>query len=299
MLPLTRRMTWTPAVVLVVGPLWAKSAELGEPAEVFVRVEDRGNAVPGLKASNVRIVENGVGMDVARVEPAGPASVVLLVENSESSWKYLDEVNSAMQGFQKHAPTYHAYSLVSYSEDPKVEATLTKDAADVAAAYAGRKQSAWGYVAAYDALDRVLDEVEKLSGFRAVIMVGSGDDAFSRTSFKKLQQRVEAANVVIYTIQLGGSQAAAEDAPDLASGQMFLESMSRQSGGEFFCPNCEVGYKTAVEEILESLERFYRVSYARQAAPSSGFAKLRVEAFRIEDDERRDYRVVARPGWRF
>lgn len=299
---ITRRVAWTVAVVLLTGPLWAKAGERqepGEPSEVYVRVEDRGKPILRLDVSNVRVVENGIGMNVLEVERAGPASVVLLVENSETSWKYLSEVNHAMQGFLKHAPPYHSYSLVSFSEDAQVEAVLTKDAADVAAAYAGRKQSAWGYVAAYDALDRVLDSLEKLSGFRVVILVGSGDDAFSRTSFRKLQHRVEAMNVVVYSIQLGGSRMTQPDAPDMTNGRMFLEAMARRTGGGHYCPDCEIGYKTAVEEILESLDRYFLIRYERPAGAETGFVPLDVEAFRLEGDKRHDYQVTARPGLRY
>jgi len=312
----TQGVFWILAAVTVM----ALAAEQSDLAHLYVRVEDHGKAKQGLVAKNFRVIEGEKVRIVSSAEPAGPASVVLLVENSEASWKYLNEVNSAMRGFLKTAPPWHSYSLVSYTEDPRVEAPMTSQASRIAQAYAGRKQSAWGRVAAYDALDQVLDEVEKLEGFRAVVVIGSGEDAFSQAEFEDLVRRVELTDVVVYSVQLGGSQVPAlgtpkgledlqdivslgdglsAEPPDLRRGEMFLRAIADRSGGDFYCPNCEAGYRTAIEEIVDSLESYYRVSYRRATPPNWGFAKLRVTSFRIDDDVRYDYRVKVRPGWRF
>lgn len=293
--------------------------ELGQDVGVFVRIEDRNEEAPPAETLRVRLLAAGVPAEVTAVEPAGPASVVLLVENSEASWRYLGEVDSAMRGFLDHAPPHHAYSLVSYAADPTVEATLTHEAVDVAAAYVERKPSAQRRAAAYDALAGVLDEVEKLDGFRVVVMIGSGEDAFSKTRLGDLIERIEASDIVVYSIQLGGSAAAeaappdvpadlrqwidlgrrpADDPVDLTRGRMFLGAIAERSGGELHCPNCEAGYRTAVEQVLAELDRFFRVEYRPAATTETGFRKLRVEAYRLDDDVRTDYRVTARPGLR-
>jgi hypothetical protein len=54
-----------------------------------------------------------------------------------------------------------------------------------------------------------------------------------------------------------------------------------------------------VERILDGLGRDYRVSYRREGPPPAGYKKLRVEAFRLDDDVRTDFDAKARPGWRF
>jgi VWFA-related protein len=195
------------------------------------------------------------------------------------------------------------------------------DARKVVTAYVSRKQSAVSHVAAYDALDRVLDSTEKLSGLRVVIMIGSGEDEFSQTGFRDVLERAEASNVVIYSVQLGGSLAATAaalpsgfedleeelgfgkrsqgDVPNLARGEMFLRAVARRTGGDFYCPNCEAGYRTSVEQIIDSLDKYYRLTYTRRTEPEPGFAKLRVQAFRLDDDVRTDFDVKARQGWRF
>jgi VWFA-related protein len=286
---------------LVVVAIALLLVQWSQGAELYVRVVDQGKPVAGLTAENFRVVEGGRGRTVVQAEPAGPASVVLLVENSETSWRYLSEVNSAMRGFLKAAPSGHQYSLVSFSLEQNVEATLSAEAERVVAAYAGRKQSTWSYVAAYDALDQVLDALRKVQGLRVVVMVGAGEDSFSRASFRDVIRRLETENVVVYSLQLGGSAAFTSDGDgaDLHRGGQFMQAIAQRSGGERYCPNCEAGYRTAVEEVLDSLATFYRLQYDGEDAPKDEAVELSVEAFRLNDDVRHDYRVKAKPVVRF
>ncbi|MDA0207724.1 MAG: hypothetical protein O3A53_16430 [Acidobacteria bacterium] len=202
-----------------------------------------------------------------------------------------------MRGFLKAAPSGNEYSLVSFSDEQKVEATLTAEAQQVAAAYVGRQQSAWGYVAAYDAFDQVLDALKKVQGLRVVVMIGAGEDSFSKASYGDVIRRLESENVVVYSLQLGGSAAFANngDGADLRRGGQFMQAIAQRSDGERYCPNCEAGYRTAVEEVLDSLATFYRVQYDSEDAPKDKEVKLSVKAFRLNDDIRHDYQVKAKP----
>lgn len=289
---------------------------------LFVNVEHKGRPVPGLAARNFIIREGETTPRVDSAEPAGPASVVFLVENSSTSWGYLQDVNSAMRGFLKHAREGDSYALVSYGRKVRVEAALTADPQAVARAFAGREQSAWADATLYDALDRLLDQVPKLPHRAVIVIIGSGLDRFSEAGYKQLLRRVEGENVAIHAIQLGGTDAALAPQPEISQdlrnliaaradepppqappdhnwGAMFLRAITQASGGEFFCPPCESAFSSAVERILASLDRDYRVTYHRETPPAARYHKLRLEVFRLEDDVRTDLKAKARPGWRF
>src|SRR5690606_20994643 len=152
--------------------------------------------------------------------------------------------------------------------------------------------------AAYDALDQVLDALQRVQGLRVVVMIGAGEDSFSKASYGELIRRLETENVVVYSLQLGGSAAFASDVDgaNLHRGAQFMQAIAERSGGERYCPNCEAGYRTAVEEVLDSLATFYRLQYdSEDAAPKDKEAKLSVRAFRLNDDVRHDYAVKAKP----
>ena len=309
-----------PAAIGLLGAP-AGTPESADLTAVYVRVEHKGQAVPGLTARNFRIREGSATPWVESAEPAGPASVLFLVENSYTSWNYLQDVNAAMRGFLDHAREQDSHALVSYGREVRVEAALTADPREVSRAFAGRKQSSWADATLYDALDRLLDQVPKLPHRAVIVIIGSGLDRFSEASYKQLLRRIEGENVAIHAIQLGGTdpaltprpeisqdlrnllakQAAAEPSqapPDLNWGAMFLRAITRATGGEFFCPPCESAFSSAVERILNTLDRDYRVTYRRDGPAPTGYQKLQVEAFRLDDDVRTDLDAKARPGWR-
>lgn len=300
------------AMVLGVGQAADRTATRGSAADprnvtVEVTVEHNRQGVTGLTAHNFRVYENGESREVTRAEPAGPASIVLLVENSLHSWRFLNDVRSAMRGFLSAAPEEkgHSYALVTYTGRPVVEQTLTKEIDRIRTAFVDAQQSAWGRTDTYDALHRVLKEVEGLPGRRVLIFVGFGYDAFSRNTFGELQQKLEATNAQVYGFATGSDLRReprrldqTSQPSDLRDGEMLVRMLAGRSGGKWFCPGCEADFIDSMRETMETLDRQYTVEYQRPAAGGPGFHKLKVQAFRLDDDVRTDFRVRAREGWR-
>ena len=300
--------------VLTLTTLVAWATEPGTPVEgnpnttvaVQVTVEQKGKAVVGLTAGNFRVYEDGEPRGVIRAEPADPASIVLLVENSLHSWRFLNDVRSAMRGFLRAADEQkgHSYALVTYERKPIVEQTLTQEISRIRAAFVDVKQSAWGRTDTYDSIYRVLEEMESLPGRRVLIFLGFGYDAFSRHTFGELQRKVHASNIQVYAIATGSdlrqlSEKAVGTPPpaDQWQGDMLIRMLAEQSGGKWFCPSCEAGYADSMREIMDTLDHQYTVEYRRPEPPAPGFHKLRIQAFEITNDTRRDFKVRARPGW--
>ncbi len=292
------------------GPAKEPDIQVGATDESIVvmevSVEYRGSGVPGLSARNFRVFEDGEPREVVSAEVAGPASVVLLIENSLHSWRFLNDVRSAMRGFLRTAPEEkgHSYALVTYEREPVVEQSLTREIGRIRAAFAGVEQSAWGRTDTYDSIYRVLEAMRSLPGRRVLIFIGVGYDAFSRHTLGELANQVEAENVQVYGFATGsGPRQNAEqnwtpDLPDLQQGEMLIRMLAQQSGGRWFCPSCEADYADSMRDTMRTLDRQYTVTYERPAPLEPGFHKLKVEAFDLVDDARRDYRVRAREGWR-
>jgi VWFA-related protein len=291
-------------IALAIGVLPALADITGDTVSLYVTVQKDRKAVPGLTARNFRIYEQGEPCTVRSAAPSEPASIVLLVENSLTSWRFLNDVRSAMRGFLKAAPEGHSYALVSYARRPTVEATLTKEIDRIRMAYVDLQQSAWRETDTYDAVYRVIEEMDKLPGRRVLIFIGFGYDAFSRYTVGELQRKVETTNTLIYGIATG-SDLRQERPPygqtaeplDLRKGKMLVEMLARRSGGKFYCPSCEADYADSMRDVMETLDRQYTVVYERPVARKAGFRKLKVEAFEIIDDIRRDFKVRVRDGW--
>lgn len=279
----------------------------GSTVVVEVTVEHKGTAVAGLTERNFRVYEDGETREVVSAEPAGPASIVLLVENSLHSWRFLNDVRSAMRGFLKAAPEEkgHSYALVTYERQAVVEQSLTREIGRIRAAFGGVEQSAWARTGTYDSIFRVLEAMASLPGRRVLIFIGVGYDAFSQHTFGELADKVEIENVQVYGFATGSAlrqaseqQAWTPDLPDLRQGEMLIRMLAQRSGGESFCPSCEADYVDSMRDTMGTLARQYTVKYRRPGSLKPGFHKLKVEALDVVDDVRRAYRVRARDGWR-
>jgi VWFA-related protein len=289
------------------GPESCVEASDESAVVVEVTVERKSNAVAGLAARNFHVYEDGMPREVLAAEPAGPASIVLLVENSLHSWRFLNDVRSAMRGFLKAAPvgSGHSYALVTYERQAIVEQSLTREIDRIRDAFVNIQQSAWGKTDTYDSIFRVLEAMESLSGRRVLIFIGVGYDAFSRHTFGELAHKVQTANIQVYGFATGSDlrrgsddKVWTPDLPDLRQGEMLIRMLAEQSGGRWFCPSCEADYADSMRETMRTLDRQYTVTYQRPAPLEPGFHKLKVEAFDVVDDVRRNYRVRAREGWR-
>jgi VWFA-related protein len=305
-----------PAVFLglVVGGLVPAGLQAVDPAgstvTMDVTVQAKGAGVPGLGVRNFRVFEDGEARDVVRAEPAGPASIVLLVENSLHSWRYLHDVRSAIRGFLRAAPEGrgHTYALVTFGRQTKVEQSLTPEIERIRAAFGDVRQSAWDRTDTVDAVYRVAEEMEALPGRRVLIFVGFGYDAFSKRTFAELQRKLAASRAQVWAIATGSDQrrdasvgpvSETAQPPDLQQGEMLIRMMAQQTGGKYFCPLCDADYVASMRETLATLdEKQYTVEYRRPAGLKPGFHKLRVEAFQLIGDRRENFTVRAREGWR-
>jgi VWFA-related protein len=295
------------SVALAIEP--RSRVESGDATTVVVdiTVEHRGEGVSGLTAENFLVREDGVEREVVSAAPAGPASIVLLVENSLHSWRYLNDVRSAMRGFLKAAPEGkgHSYALVTYERRPMDEQSLTQELARIRAEFKSVEQSAWGQTDTYDSIARTLEAMRPLPGRRVLIFIGVGYDLFSRHTFGELAEKVEADDVQVYGFATGSEPrelsklgVGAANMPDLEQGEMLLRMLAQRSGGKWFCPSCEADYLDSMRDTMNTLDRQYTVVYQRPEPLGAGFHKLKVEAFTTVDGVRRNFQVRARDGWR-
>lgn len=75
--------------------------------------------------------------------------------------------------------------------------------------------------------------------------------------------------------------------------------LADKSGGQAWFPKLEGAYPDIMKGIMQDLAKQYRLEYESRAPAGHKFHNIRVEAFRILDDQRQDFKVRAREGWRF
>jgi len=277
----------------------------GETVSVYLNVEKGGNLVTGLTDGNFRLYQDGQRQPFRLEKPEEPASVALLVEYSGSSGYFLEDIQYAMQGFLKHAIEGHWYALATYSHTLEVRTDFTKQTGRITEAYSQLDTPQLSEVDTYDAIYEMLDKLGRLPGRRILVVIGSGFDTFSEHKLDDVKKKAESENVTVFVAGLGSLLRGSYDPFLGTSGQMslmqaqaFLQMLSSKTGGFAWFPRMTNAFLDVMQGIMQSIGTQYRLVYETRVRGSGKFHKIKVEAFRVVNDKREDFKVLVREGWR-
>jgi VWFA-related protein len=274
-----------------------------EQVSLYLNVEKDGKLVTGLGTDNFRLYVDGKIVPARLERPETPASIALLVEYSNSTGYYMDDIDLAINGFMKYAPEGHWYALASYSQGLTINQDFTNLTGAISSAYSTLGPPMWNEINTYDAIFEMLDKMGRLPGRRILIVVGTGVDTFSEHSLDDVKKKVEEENVVVFVAGAGSPFRGAYDLGSsgnmtLLQAKAFLQMVSEKSGGFAWFPSQYSAFPDVIQGTMQSIETQYRLVYQRPIRPAGKFHKIKVEAFRIVDDKREDYKVLVRSGWR-
>jgi VWFA-related protein len=271
---------------------------------IYANVEQDGKLVTGLDRANFRVWLDNQAQQFALQEPETPISVVLLVEYSQQSWRYLSDIQNAIEGFADNAPEGNWYALVTFDHDTNVVLDFTKEKARISPAFSGLGQPMWNETDTYDAIYDTLDKTARLPGRRVIIFIGAGIDSFSRHSFGDIEKALESADVTMYCLGAGSAFRSYYDAylgasarMDLLQAQSFLNMLADKTGGEAWFPNMDVGFRDAMKGLMQDLSTQYRI-VLKDIASDGRLHKIKVEAFTVTDDKRKNLKVRVRDSIR-
>ena len=272
---------------------------------LYVNVEQDGKLITGLTASNFRVFLDDRGQDFELQPPDTPASLVLLMEYSRQSGMFLEEMRNAIDGFLEHAPEGNWYALVTFDRTSNIVVDFTKEKGQIRAALYNLPEPMWNEINSYDAISNIIERMARVSGRRAIVFLGSGFDTFSAASLDAIEKSMGATDVSIYCLGTG-SALRTTYAPyldissemDLLQARAFLTMLSEKSGGDAWFPDFETVFHDAMEGVMQDLATQYKL-VVKGAIPSDGrLHKIKVEAFTITNEKRKNFKVRVREGVR-
>jgi VWFA-related protein len=305
-----RQTAWKVVIGLaaLAWPLGARSGAVEprtESRSLYLNVEKGSGLISGLTQENFRLYVDGKPQPFRLEKPEEPASVALLVEHSGSSGYFADDLNAALQGFLKHAPEGHWYALATFSHELEIQTDFTKQIGEITGTYSQLGLPTWSEIDTYDAVYEMLDKMGRLPGRRILIVVGSGLDTFSEHGLRQVQKKAEGENVTIFVAGLGSLFRGVYDSyldssarMSLVQAQAFLQMLATKTGGFAWFPNQFNAFSDVIQGIMQSIATQYRLVFEAPLNGSGKFHKVKVEAFRVVNDKREDFKVLVREGWR-
>lgn len=293
------------AMVGVSQPSLADTPASGNQKSLYVDVEQGNKLIQGLEHDNFRLFEDGQQQSFKLEKPQSPVTIGLLVEYSESSWIYFNDIDAAISGFVHAFPTGNWYALATFANTMKVQVDFTKSVGDIVSTYESLGDPGWNEVDTYDAVYSMLDKMGRLPGRRVLVVIGSGLDSFSHHTIEDVQKKAREANVVIYGIGLGTYLRGMYEPYlndiqqlDLTQARAFLNMLADESGGESWFPMETGAYADIMKGVVQDIQNQYRLVYTPETPKEKDFHKITVKAFAMKDGKMQQFDVRVRKGWR-
>lgn len=237
--------------------------------------DGRGHFVAGLPVDAFRVFDEGRPQEVSFfAEQDAPATIGLLIDGSGSMVENKDRVVAAITTFALASHPDDQFLPLVFNErvTPVLppDRRFTDDPMELSAALT-RHLNAYGRTAFHDALAAALDALaEARHERRALVVLSDGGDNASRLTFNEVLARVQASNVVIYSVAL-------LDPLNRDQNPRALRRLAEATGGLAFEPR----RVSAVGAVLGTIAADIRSRYTLAYAPPEGAADGRLRHVRV------------------
>jgi VWFA-related protein len=286
-------------------------------------VDNKGHFIPGIPGGNFRVLENNVPQPLQKVEMGeAPMTIALVIEFSNLFQSYWSEgwyqTLQLAWGFAQSLKPEDYCAVVAYDIRPEILTDFTTDKMKVREGLDRLKIAAWSESNLYDAITDTADRMSGIEGRKAILLLSSGIDTFSKITFDKTRKSLQESGVPIYAIGL--LQALREYAD--ARGQMSslarmdflqadngLRTFSKETGGQAFFPRFEGEFPSIFQTIHQALRNQYVITYSpTNKAHDGAFRKIKVELVNpatneplpVKDEKGKPikYQIIAKSGYK-
>src|SRR5215510_201595 len=253
-----------------------------------VVTDKKGNFIPNLTSKNFRLFEDKVEQKITNFAPTtAPLTIVILVEFANTLAFWYDDVITPTAGFIQLLRPDDWAALVAYDLRPEILTDFTQDKRELYAGLNRMRIPAFSETNLFDALKDTLDRLEEVDGKKAVLLIGTGVDTFSKITFDTILKRVNNTNAVIYCI--GMMQFAREyfDAHGYLSPEQRLtylqadnqlNTFAKRTGGKAWFPRFAGEYPGILQQVGIELRNQYSMGYQSTNANKDGkFRKIKVD----------------------
>jgi VWFA-related protein len=250
-----------------------------------VAVIDRnGQFIPGIPPGNFRVLEDNVPQQVRKVDlsPA-PMTIAMVIEFSNHYQQlYTNAWFETLQlswGFASTLKADDYCAIIAFDMKPEILTDFTTDKMKIKEALSRMQIPAWREANMFDA---VVDTAERMSGIegrKAILLITTGVDTFSKLTYGEARKRLQEAGVPIYSISLlGMERAMMGDSIGLLQADNELNTFARETGGRVFAPRFQGEYPGIFQAIHQALANQYVITYSPSNKTHDGsFRKLKVE----------------------
>jgi VWFA-related protein len=282
----------------------------------------QGQPIPNIPRGNFRVLEDNVPQQVSGFSTGeAPVTVAMVIEFSNLFQSYWTETwhqtLTAAYGFLETLRPEDYVAIVAYDMRPEI---LSDFSTDKRAAHDAMRRLQIAAYSESNLFDAITDTAERMSGIegrKAIVLISSGIDTFSKLTFDKTRKILQNAGVPIYAVGLMQALREWYDARgylnsiarlDFLQADNQLRTFTKETGGTAFFPRFYGEFPGIFRAVSEALRLRYELTYAPSNPARDGkFRKIKVDLvdpstgqpLKITDEKGKPvrYAIIAKGGY--
>jgi VWFA-related protein len=285
-------------------------------------IDNKGRFIPNIPRGNFRILEDNVPQQVSSFNMGeAPMTVCLVIEFSNLFQQYWSEAwyqtLTASYGFLETLKPEDYVAVVAYDLRPEILSDFSTDKRSAYEAMQRLRIAAYSESNLYDAVVDTADRMAEIEGRKAIVLIASGVDTFSKLTFDKTRRALQTAGVPIYAIGLMQALREWYDARgymssiqrlDFLQADNQMRTFAKETGGQSFFPRFYGEFPAIFNAISQSLRNQYSLAYQPSNQAKDGkYRKIKVELvnpatnepLKIVDEKGKPikYSIMAKAGY--
>jgi VWFA-related protein len=285
-------------------------------------LDNKGHFIPGIPSGNFRVLEDNVPQPLKGVNQGeAPMTVGMVIEFSNLFQQYWSETwyqtLTASYGFLETLKKDDYVAVVAYDMRPEILSDFSTDKRKAMEAMQRLRIAAFSESNLYDAVTDTAERMKDIEGRKAIVLIASGRDTFSKLTFDKTRKILQDDAVPIYAIGLMQALREYYDSHgamgpmarlDFLQADNQMRTFATETGGQAFFPRFYGEFPGIYGAISQSLRNQYQIGYEPANKARDGkYRKIKVELvnpatgepLRVTDQKGKPikYRLVAKAGY--
>jgi VWFA-related protein len=286
-------------------------------------IDNNGNPIPNIPRDRFRILEDNVPQTLTQFSIGeAPMTIALVIEFSGRFEAYgtpgWAETLTASYGFVQSLKPDDYLAVIAYDLHSTILSDFTNDRSKTGEAMSRLRIPGFSESNMFDALTDTADRMSKIEGRKAILLIASGIDTFSKINYDQARKGLQESGVPIYsieTLQVSRIMAEASGRMGPSSELTFLQAdnelrtFAKETGGQAFFPRFTAELPNVFRSISQALRTEYSLGYSPNNQTKDGkFRKITVqlvnpgtnEPMRMLNDKGKPvkYTIIAKAGYK-
>jgi len=285
-------------------------------------LDNKGHFIPNLPPADFRVTEDNVPQKITAISKGeAPMTIALVIEFSGRFQQAYSEpwfqTLQAAYGFVETLKPEDYVAVVAYDLRPEILSDFTTDRSETQDGLRRLTFPGFSEANLFDALTDTAQRMQDIEGRKAILLISSGVDTFSKLNYGEARKAIQNAGVPIYAIGLmqayrdilyGGGLISDSANMTFLQADNQLRTFTKESGGMAYFPHFYGQFSEIYRDISGVLRSQYVLTYTPSNTARDGkFRKIKVELvnpennqpLRINDEKNKPvkYEILAKPGY--